>query len=181
MAGKVVEPPGLATRSKGIVDAVAELRLKTTTSIANADMVCAADFQHFNSLTKWYIYLNGGALVQAECIDSRGKPGACIALAPAVNTRAREVWVSASFAVNNPEVVRILEDAMGTDQSKWKWFRGSNHEFLARAMHAKHLVGIVTDAEFEAFPRGFVNVKTVRAFLIHICEVVEKDTHMFRM
>eukprot|EP00974_Lingulodinium_polyedra_P000469 47042-Lingulodinium_polyedra.AAC.1 len=78
-------------------------------------MVCAADFQHFNNLTKWYIYLSGGALVQTEYIDPRGKTGACIALAPAVNTRAREVWASASFAENNSEMVRILENAMDTN------------------------------------------------------------------
>eukprot|EP00974_Lingulodinium_polyedra_P032953 3170616-Lingulodinium_polyedra.AAC.1 len=66
---------------------------------------------------------------------------------------------------------------MDRDKSKWKWFRGANHECLARALRAKHLIGIVTDIEFEAFPRGFLDVQTAPDFLNHICEVMGKDTH----
>ena len=181
LTGKVImwEPPTLARSSKATVDAIAELRIKTTAVISQADIVCVADFQHVDILTKWNLYLNGGALAQAEYINTHGRAGACIALAPAVTARTCEIWVSASFAENNRDVMRVLADAVATTHSRWKWFTGSNREFLTRALRVKHLMGIVTNAEFQTFPRAFLNVKTAAAFLDHIRKVVEKDTRIF--
>ena len=45
---------------------------------------------------------------------------------------------------------------------------GNAAEFLARALRVKSLIGIVTDAEYQGFPRDFANVKTSTSFLQEI-------------
>ena len=65
----------------------------------------------------------------------------------------------------------MLERAVLSPSSKWTFFAGSNAEFLQRALRTKQLVGLVTQAEYNAFPRDFVRCMTSNAFLHFVCDV----------
>ena len=78
---------------------------------------------------------------------------------------------SASFAIDNPRVLECLTDTMDCEGSKWKWFVGSNTEFLLRALKVTSLCGVVTVNEFAAFPKGFANALTLGQFLHKIIAI----------
>ena len=125
-------------------------------------------------LTKLHVYLNGGAITQPEYLNSHGSSGSYIALRPSVCVQRRDIWASASFAVSNPRAFQCLTDAMASDGSKWKWFVGSNTEFLQRALRVTSLCGLVTAAEYAAFPKGFANALTLSR-LLHKIIAIDAD------
>ena len=148
-----------------LIQAVAEL--------ATADIVCA-NLDDIPPVTKLHVYLNGGAIAQPEYLTSHGNSGSYIALRPSVRVQRREIWASAAFAVSNPRAMQCLQDAVASEGSRWTWFVGSNVEFLTRAMRVKSVCGLVTAAEFAAFPKGFANAMTLNQFL-HKITIVDAD------
>ena len=152
---------------------MSELRLKAVADLGECDIVCA-NLDDISPITKLHVYLNGGAIAQPEYLNSHGSSGSYIALRPSVHAQRREIWTSASFAVSNPRALQCLTDAMASEGSKWTWFAGSNKEFLCRALRVKSLCGLVTEAEFAAFPKGFANALTLNRFL-HTIIVINAD------
>ena len=64
----------------------------------------------------------------------------------------------------------LLHQAAGDPGSKWTWFVGNAAECLARALRVKSAMGIVTDAEYQAFPRDAANVKTSAGILQEVVD-----------
>ena len=138
--------------------------IQEVAELATADIVCA-NLDDISPVTKLHVYLNGGAIAQPEYLISHGTSGSYIALRPSVRVQRREIWASAAFAVSNPRAMECLGEAMASEGSRWQWFVGSNVEFLKRALKVKSLIGLVTAAEFAAFPKGFANAVTLSRFL----------------
>ena len=90
---------------------------------------------------------------------------------PAVKAKAMKLWVSAAFAEQHSVVHEIITAAMELPGTKWSWFVGSNVEFLRGALKYKSLCGLVTNREFDGFPRDFVNCLTGPMFLDTLCTV----------
>ena len=84
---------------------------------------------------------------------------------PAVQSCKIQVWASAAFSLANPAAWGILDRAMQTPSSRWSWFAGNHVEFLTRATKTKSLVGLVTQAEHAAFPRGLCQCMAGAGFL----------------
>ena len=89
---------------------------------------------------------------------------------PATRARKRQLWASAAWVAQQPQEFLLLHQAAGDPGSKWTWFVGNAAEFLARALRVKSVMGIVTDAEYQAFPREVANVKTSAGFLQEVVE-----------
>ena len=163
MHGKSIhfEPAGVAAQCTAVM---CELRLKAVADLGECDIVCA-NLDDLSPVTKLHVYLNGGAIAQPEYLNTHGSSGSYIALRPSVCVQRRQIWVSASFAVSTPRALQCLTDAMAIGGSKWTWFVGSNREFLQRSLRVKSLFGLVTAAEFDAFPKDFANALTLSRFL----------------
>jgi len=148
-----------------------EFHERTTDELTEADFVVVADLPALPYLAKWYIYLHGGNVITVDYLTSRGSGGACIIFKPAVQGKSLKIWVSAVFAERNQNVYDILDHAISLPNSKWSWFVGSNVEFLQRALKTKALLGIVAQAEFNAFPKDFVKCMPADSFLNTICDI----------
>ena len=127
-----------------------------------------ADLANVSSATQWQVHLNGGSIAQLSYVTSRGAEGACIVFSAAVRARALQIWVSAEFVQRCPVEHRILQDAVGSPGSKWRFFAGSPVEFLTKSFRTKSMVGLVTCAEYAGFPRDFVGVKTAKGFMAEV-------------
>ena len=173
--------PGDLAVSTSVQTVADKLRIRTATTIDKADIVCVRDFggRELTPFLKLQLYLNGGSLAQLEYITTLGKQGACITLQAAVRAHPLQVWLSTRFAERNPQKQAAIEAAIMSAGSKWTWFVGNNVEFLRKAAGAKKkLVGVVTNDEFNAFPRGLATVMTLDGFLGHIRHIDEKNTQM---
>lgn len=149
---------------------IRELRLKTTNAVEDADfVVTTAGVGELEQHVRWHLYLIGGALISLDYLTSRGKEGSCLIFKPAVESKVMQIWTSARFVAQNPVAYAILDRAIGSTKSKWKWFVGNNVEFLSRALRTKSLVGLVTHSEHNAFPQNFVQCMTSNMFLTRFC------------
>ena len=173
LQGKAVKwlPPGAAAgASRACLDAIQEMHLTNAATVRTADLVAVLDLRDFQGLAKWEVYLRGGSVCQAEYLASRGASGACLTFKPATRARRWQLWTSAAWVAQQPREFLLLQQAAGDPGSKWTWFVGNAAEFLARALRVKSVMGIVTDAEYQAFPRDVANVKTSAGFLQEVVE-----------
>ena len=138
--------PEVATRPD-VKHAISTYSLKTTVNVRLADIVVTEALHGINHLARWQLTLHGGRLALPEYVVNGGRIGACVSYMPAVKSLKRSVWVSANWATRHPILLAILDDAVVLTFSKWTRFIGTNEEFVARAIHDKHLLGIVTSTE----------------------------------
>jgi len=173
LQGKAVKwlPPGAAAgASRACHDAIQKMHLTNAATVREADLIAVLDMRDFQGPAKWEVYLRGGSVCQAEYLASRGASGARLTFKPATQARRRQLWTSAAWVAQRPQEFLLLQQAAGDPGSKWTWFVGNAPEFLARALRVKSLIGIVTDAEYQAFPRDFANVKKSAGFLQEVVE-----------
>ena len=148
-------------------DAVSLLGLEVVTDAKKATLFCT-DLAGMTLSTKMHVFLHGGFIVQPEFLTSQGQEGSFLHVRPALHVQQRQLWMSGPAAETDPHAYLILADALASRGSKWTWFVGSNVEFLKKAVVTPRLIGIVTAKEYAAFPKGFVNVMTLRQFLAKI-------------
>ena len=146
------------------------MHLTNAATVREADLIAVLELRDFQGPAKWEVYLRGGSVCQAEYLASRGASGARLTFKPATQARRRQLWTSAAWVAQRPQEFLLLQQAAGDPGSKWTWFVGNAPEFLARALRVKSLIGIVTDAEYQAFPRDFANVKKSAGFLQEVVE-----------
>ena len=177
--------PGNLAKNTSAQTAAGKLGIKTASTITQADVVCVQDFaaKELTPLFKLKLYLNGGRLAQLEYITTLGETGACITFKAAVRAKGLRVWLSRCFAERNPLRRAEMEAAIMSADSKWSWFVGNHVEFLRKAVGHKtncKLVGIVSNDEFQNFPRGLANVMTFDGFLGYIRTTDARTTKMLR-
>lgn len=172
LTSKVIkwEPNSLRNLPAASSAAVA-LGLTHTDDVAVADLVVVMDLKELLFKSRCWLYLRGGAVAQLSYIASHGKSGACVVFHPAIAQKQLVIWASADFVVQHPVCHYMVDDAIGMPASKWTWFVGNHVEFIQRAHKRKNIVGLVTKAEFGAFPSDFARVFTATAFLEFICVV----------
>ena len=147
----------------------------------HADIVVVRDLKDMMMATKWKVFLTGGRVAQLEYIVTAGAKGTCLEYKSAVsNAPRRQMWVSAAWAERNPQLLEILQDSIAHPTSVWAWFVGDNVEFVTRAARVKNIVGLVTTAEFNAFPAGLCNVYTSALFLGVLCKACP-NSQLFSM
>ena len=140
-------------------------RGRTSPTARGADIVVVADLAKVSSATQWQACLNGGSIAQLNYVTSGGAEGACIVFAAAVLASPRQIWTSAEFAARCPVQHALLQEAVAVRGSKWTFFAGSAVEFVTKALKTKSLIGLVTCAEYAAFPPNFVKVLTANNFI----------------
>lgn len=155
--------------------AIRELKLKTTRDIDNADFVLTPNVGGLEQLVRWRLYLFGGALITLDFLTSRGEGGSCLIFRPAVEVKVMHVWASAGFSTTHPTAYDILDQAIGRPKSRWSWFVGSNVEFLTKALRTKSLLGLVTQSEYNGFPKDFVQCMTATMFLNRVCTIAPES------
>lgn len=80
-------------------------------------------------LNLWHVVLQGGTLLSAEWLESRGHSGKCLTYRPAVS-KACCVWFSQAFCLRHPTLVGIVEAATKRGGSLWTLFAGGQEDFL---------------------------------------------------
>ena len=103
--------------------------LKVVRERASAQAFLVQDVGTPGQLNLWHVVLQGGTLVSAEWLESRGHRGKCLTYRPAVK-KACCVWFSQAFCSRHPTLVGIIEAATKRKGSLWTLFAGGQDEFL---------------------------------------------------
>eukprot|EP00971_Amphidinium_carterae_P350913 6491804-Amphidinium_carterae.1 len=108
-----------------------------------------------NVLLLWRLALLGGRVVNLEYLQSDGNRGASLTFTPGVH-KQRLVWTSVDWAEQNPDLWEDLNHSVFAQGSRWKWFNGSNVEFVSACVSKnkrhEHLCGILTGEESAQMP-----------------------------
>jgi hypothetical protein len=149
-----------------------KLSLRTIKCVWDVDMFIMTTLDDVKESVKLWLFLAGGCLVQREYVMSEGLTGTGLVYNAAVHTPCKEIWASASWVLKHPVLFGLLDRALSRPGSRWKWFIGSNVEFVTRGIRTpKQLTGLVTGAEKKGFPANFHNAVTTEAFIANVCSI----------
>lgn len=126
-----------------IKTAVRRNRMVVLRTRIGADVIVADSVASLGQRSRHCLRLFGGHLLGRDFLLSDGADGWCFKYSMAVST-ARLTWVSAACASQHPAFFKVLDAAVSDPRSKWKWFHGSNDEFLHAVKRTRGFIGFVT-------------------------------------
>lgn len=122
--------------------------LKVVRQRAAAQAFLVQDVSAPGQLNLWHVVLQGGSLLSAEWLESRGHTGKCLTYHPAVK-KACCVWFSLAFCSRHPTLVGIIEAATKRSGSLWTLFAGGQDDFLLNkpCWHRRQRLGFINPGD----------------------------------
>lgn len=122
--------------------------LKVVRARETAHAFLVQDVSAPGQLNLWHVVLQGGSLLSAEWLESRGRRGKCMTYHPAVR-KACCVWFSQAFCSRHPTLVGIIEAATKRSGSLWTLFAGGQDEFLLNkpCWHRRRRLGFINPGD----------------------------------